>query len=62
MSISNEVLKSLNFERLPQVKNPKYVVFCDFDETYYPHSMDDSKRSNMKLLEKYLYEQGSKGI
>ena len=36
-------------------------MFCDFDETYYPHNMDDSKRSNMKLLEKYLYEQGSKG-
>ncbi|MED2604072.1 HAD family hydrolase, partial [Bacillus thuringiensis] len=35
MSISNEVLKSLVFERLPQVKNPKYIVFCDFDETYY---------------------------
>lgn len=61
MSISNKVLKSLVFERLPQVKNPKYIVFCDFDETYYPHNMDDSKRSNMKLLEKYLYEHGSKG-
>ncbi|EJS67569.1 MULTISPECIES: HAD-IIB family hydrolase [Bacillus] len=61
MSINNEVLKSLNFERLPQVQKPKYVVFCDFDETYYSHNMDDSKRSNMKLLEKYLYEHGSKG-
>ncbi|MDF2083091.1 hypothetical protein [Bacillus pseudomycoides] len=61
MLLNNKTLNSLTFERLPEVENPKFVVFCDFDETYYPHDMDESKRNNMKLLEEYLYEQGSNG-
>ncbi|MEX0134905.1 HAD-IIB family hydrolase [Bacillus nitratireducens] len=61
MSLNNKALNSLTFKRLPEVENPKFVVFCDFDETYYPHDMDESKSNNMKLLEEYLYEQGSNG-
>jgi len=61
MLLNNKTLNSLTFERLPEVENPKFVVFCDFDETYYPHDMDESRRNNMKLLEEYLYEQGSNG-
>lgn len=61
MSLNNKILNSSIFQVLPEVKNPKFVVFCDFDETYYPHNMDESQKNNMKLLEKYLYEQGSNG-
>lgn len=39
---------------MPQVHNPTYIVFSDFDETYYPHQFIDEHKGHIKLLEETL--------
>lgn len=46
--------KKGGFQLLPNVEDPKYIVFCDFDETYYPHSMSHEKQKDLYELENYL--------
>lgn len=54
------VNKKEKFKQLSMVENPTYLVFCDFDETYYPHSMDRKKQQKLYELEDYLAEQSEK--
>lgn len=46
--------KKGGFQLLPNVENPKYIVFCDFDETYYPHSMSHERQKDLYELENFL--------
>lgn len=46
--------KKGGFQLLPNVEDPKYIVFCDFDETYYPHSMSLERQKDLYELEDYL--------
>lgn len=46
--------KKGGFQLLPNVEDPKYIVFCDFDETYYPHSMSHERQKDLYELENYL--------
>ncbi|TYR81246.1 HAD-IIB family hydrolase [Priestia megaterium] len=42
------------FKQVKGVTNPKYIVFCDFDETYYPHELNLDKQKKLYELEDYL--------
>ncbi|CAM4031660.1 HAD-IIB family hydrolase [Mesobacillus zeae] len=56
------LLKFKNSHKLlPYVEKPKYMVFCDFDETYYPHNMTDERRRHLHELEDYLEKQSNEG-
>lgn len=46
--------KKGGFQLLPKVEDPKYIVFCDFDETYYPHYMSHERQEDLYELENYL--------
>ena len=46
--------KKGGFQLLPKVDDPKYIVFCDFDETYYPHYMSHERQEDLYELENYL--------
>jgi len=51
--------KKLEYKTLSHVEQPKYIIFCDFDETYFPHKIDNKKQQDIYELEDYL-EQKSK--
>ncbi|MBM7702221.1 HAD-IIB family hydrolase [Metabacillus iocasae] len=38
-----------------EVKNPKYLIFFDFDETYYPHESNEYRQEKIRELENYLF-------
>ena len=44
------------FKQLSVVEKPKYIVFCDFDETYYSHNLDQRKQQKLYELEEYLVQ------
>lgn len=46
--------KKSEYKTLPKVEHPKYIVFCDFDETYFPHTIDEQKQQDIYELEDYL--------
>ena len=48
------------FKQLSVVENPKYIVFCDFDETYYSHNLDRKKQQKLYELEDYLVQKSEK--
>ncbi len=57
------MLSSLPFNKklLNQPKNPQWIVFCDFDETYYSHGMTEEQRENVKQLEAFVAEKSEAG-
>ncbi|MGM0851016.1 MAG: HAD-IIB family hydrolase [Bacillota bacterium] len=44
------------FRTLPEVTNPKYIVFSDFDETYFPHQLTPERKSQIQALEETIVE------
>lgn len=50
------------FRLLPTVDSPKYIVFSDFDETYYPHEMTNERQKALYELEDYLEEKSQQGL
>jgi kanosamine-6-phosphate phosphatase len=47
---------------LPEVTQPKYIIFCDFDESYYPHETNaDTQVRNIELFEDRIWELANKG-
>ncbi|WP_046173605.1 HAD-IIB family hydrolase [Domibacillus indicus] len=53
--------KKAEFTLLPPVRNPKYIVFCDFDETYYPHTMSNKRQQDLYELEDYAKQKSEEG-
>ncbi|MGG0847034.1 HAD-IIB family hydrolase [Peribacillus simplex] len=53
--------KKGGFQLLPNVEDPKYIVFCDFDETYYPHFMTEERQKDLYELENYLEVKSNDG-
>ncbi|MFJ7747085.1 HAD-IIB family hydrolase [Peribacillus sp. NPDC097295] len=49
------------FISLSPVDRPKYIIFSDFDETYYPHNMNDMRQKELYELEEYLKEKSIDG-
>lgn len=49
------------FISLSTVDRPKYIIFSDFDETYYPHNMNDMRQKELYELEEYLKEKSIDG-
>ncbi|MGN1400001.1 MAG: HAD-IIB family hydrolase [Bacillus sp. (in: firmicutes)] len=49
-------MKSLTLMELPKVEKPEFVLFCDFDETYYPHEMTEERALDIHRLEDLLVE------
>ena len=47
--------ETLSFHTLQQVNKPKYAVFCDFDETYFAHSITDESRKARMDLETFIH-------
>lgn len=47
--------ETLSFHTLRQVNKPKYAVFCDFDETYFAHSITDESRKALMDLETFIH-------
>ncbi|NPC94174.1 HAD-IIB family hydrolase [Bacillus sp. WMMC1349] len=47
--------ETLSFHNLEQVDKPKYAVFCDFDETYFAHSITDESRKALIDLETFIH-------
>lgn len=43
------------FRTLPEVENPKYIMFSDFDETYFPHKIDAERKSHILALEETIF-------
>ncbi|MCL6571181.1 MAG: HAD-IIB family hydrolase [Bacillus sp. (in: Bacteria)] len=48
------------FRTLPEVENPKYIMFSDFDETYFPHRIDNERKSHILALEEIIFEKSKK--
>ncbi|WP_426982777.1 HAD-IIB family hydrolase [Bacillus cabrialesii] len=53
--------KKLEYKTLSMVEHPKYIVFCDFDETYFPHTIDEQKQQDIYELEDYLEQKSKAG-
>ena len=47
--------ETLSFHTLQHVNKPKYAVFCDFDETYFAHSITDESRKALMDLETFIH-------
>ncbi|WP_117169426.1 HAD-IIB family hydrolase [Paraliobacillus sediminis] len=56
--LSSEIAK---FNLFSNVENPKQIVFCDFDETYYPHKLNKVREQYIYELEDYLAEKSKIG-
>lgn len=56
--VSSEITK---FNLFSNVENPKQIVFCDFDETYYPHTLNEVSERYIYELEDYLAEKSNTG-
>ncbi|WP_044642736.1 HAD-IIB family hydrolase [Risungbinella massiliensis] len=53
----------MSFVLLPNEKETSFIVFCDFDETYYPHHADQEIKTNIYNLEEYIRQQSQeKGL
>lgn len=51
------------FIPLPGEKEASFIVFCDFDETYYPHETNEEITRNIYELEEYIRQQSEeKGL
>lgn len=48
------------FKTLPEVENPKYIVFSDFDETYFPHQLTHERKGHIQALEETIIEKSKK--
>lgn len=53
--------KTLEYKTLSPVEQPKYIIFCDFDETYFPHKIDKEKQQDIYELEDYLEQKSKSG-
>ncbi|SDW97907.1 kanosamine-6-phosphate phosphatase [Marininema mesophilum] len=53
--------KTTEFKLFSNVTSPKYIVFCDFDETYYPHSLIGDRQHYFHELEKYIEKKSNDG-
>jgi kanosamine-6-phosphate phosphatase len=53
--------KKAKFKLFSNVENPKYIVFCDFDETYYSHNMNEDRQRYLYELEDYLEQKCNDG-
>ncbi|MCY8318788.1 HAD-IIB family hydrolase [Bacillus vallismortis] len=53
--------KKSEYKTLSKVEHPKYIVFCDFDETYFPHTIDEQKQQHIYELEDYLEQKSKDG-
>lgn len=56
--LSSEIAK---FNLFSNVENPKHIVFCDFDETYYPHTLNKGREQYIYELEDYLEKKSKAG-
>lgn len=53
--------KRAEFKLFSNVNNPKYIVFCDFDETYYPHNMSKDRQRDLYELEDFFDQKSKDG-
>lgn len=53
--------KNDEFNSLSPVDKPKYIIFSDFDETYYPHNLNNKRQRDLYELEEYLRERSLDG-
>ncbi|MGD2407453.1 kanosamine-6-phosphate phosphatase [Bacillus subtilis] len=53
--------KKSKYKTLSTVEHPQYIVFCDFDETYFPHTIDEQKQQDIYELEDYLEQKSKDG-
>ncbi len=44
--------KKMKFKLFSHVENPYYIVFCDFDETYYPHTMTKDRQRDLSFSDR----------
>ncbi|MEC2078341.1 HAD-IIB family hydrolase [Metabacillus fastidiosus] len=54
--------RKTEFKLFSNVENPNYIVFCDFDETYYPHTMTEDRQRDLYELEDYLDQKSKDGV
>ncbi|SEF42908.1 HAD-IIB family hydrolase [Paenibacillus sp. UNC499MF] len=50
-----------SFVRLEHPENPKHLVFCDFDETYFPHVLLEEHRRELEELETFIERKSREG-
>ncbi|MEY9093678.1 HAD-IIB family hydrolase [Paenibacillus sp. RC84] len=50
-----------SFIRLEHPLKPKHLVFCDFDETYFPHVLLDQHRRELEELEAFIERKSREG-
>ncbi|MDR4191243.1 HAD family hydrolase, partial [Bacillus pseudomycoides] len=50
------------FRTLAEISNPKYIVFCDFDETYFPPQLTAARSSQLRSLEQTIVVKGSVSV
>lgn len=52
-------IKDLVYLKPPE--NPHTIIFCDFDETYYPHAPDEQELEEFHRLENLIASQAASG-
>lgn len=50
-----------SFVRLEHPRKPKHLVFCDFDETYFPHVLLEEHRRELEELETFIERKSREG-
>ncbi|MBY6037688.1 HAD-IIB family hydrolase [Fictibacillus nanhaiensis] len=50
------ISKISQLKRVNEVRNPRNIVFFDFDETYFPHEIDSYRYEKLSELEDYLLQ------
>ncbi|GGE16230.1 kanosamine-6-phosphate phosphatase [Marinithermofilum abyssi] len=53
--------KKAKFKSFSNITSPRHIVFCDFDETYYPHSMNGDRQHYLHELEDYIEKKANNG-
>lgn len=51
-----ELIESNGFRPFPMPAKPKYIVFCDFDESYFPHHQTKDWKESIRRLEEFIFE------
>ncbi|WP_078410960.1 HAD-IIB family hydrolase [Priestia abyssalis] len=53
----------MSFIPLPERQETAFIVFCDFDETYFPHHLNEKLTRNIYHLEEFIRKQSEeKGL
>ena len=55
-----EMIKTGGFRTLSMPAEAKYIIFSDFDETYFPHFQTGEWKDSIRKLEEYIAEKSEK--